>query len=72
MAELYSDSGVYVYPKDIRICHKKKSGTSVARHLLSVFYKNTELVAAGNLTRANGKIGLNKCILEAIVCKLFN
>ncbi|KAJ8300763.1 hypothetical protein KUTeg_022282 [Tegillarca granosa] len=54
MVELLPKSGVFVYPKDIKVASKKKSGCAIARHLMSVFYTNQELIDAGNVTGANG------------------
>lgn len=59
MIELMPNSGVFVYPKDIRLFGKKENGTAMARYLLSVFYTNEELVLRGNLMGTNGKDGLN-------------
>lgn len=45
MMELMPNSGVFVYPKDIRVSEsrKKESGTAMAGYLMSVFYTNEEL-----------------------------
>ena len=67
MVELMPGTGVYVYPATLRTVQKAESQTAKARHLLSVFYSNAELVEAGNLTGANGKPGLNQKIVTAIV-----
>ncbi|KAJ8317209.1 hypothetical protein KUTeg_005113 [Tegillarca granosa] len=67
MMELMPGSGIYVYPKDVRVLSKKNSGTGMARYLMSVFYTNEELVRRGNLTGANGKEGLDKSILKTII-----
>lgn len=67
MMELLPQRGIYVYPKDIRIAGKKESGTAMARFLMSIFYTNEELIERGNLMGKNGKRGLDKKIVDAIV-----
>nr|XP_034334778.1 uncharacterized protein LOC117691949 [Crassostrea gigas] len=67
MMELMPNSGVFVYPKDIRLSGKKESGTAMARYLMSVFYTNEELVLRGNLMGTNGKNGLNRQIVNTII-----
>lgn len=67
MMELMPQSGVYVYPRDIRSTSKKSSGTAMARHLMSIFYTNKELIDCGNLMGVNGKEGLNKEIVQTIL-----
>lgn len=54
MMDLMPNSGVFVYPKDIRVSGKKESETAMARYLMSVFYTNEELVLRGNLMGTNG------------------
>lgn len=39
----------------------------MARHLMSVFYTNKELIDRGNVMGVNGKEGLNKEIVKAII-----
>lgn len=72
MMELLPQRGIYVYPKDIRIAGKKESGTAMARFLMSIFYTNEELIERGNLMGKNGKRGLDKKIVDAIVGKTNN
>lgn len=67
MIELLPSSGIFVYPKHIREVEHKGSGKKIARYLLSCFYTSSELVAAGNLTGANFKKGLDPGIVETIV-----
>ena len=57
-------------PLDVQ---KVESQTEKARHLLSAFYLNAELIEAGNLTGANGKLGLYKKKLsrQLLVCYFF-
>jgi hypothetical protein len=69
MMELIPNSGVYVYPRDIRIAHNKGYGTAMARYLMSVFYTTQEMVERVNLMGENGKSGLDRKIVEAIVGK---
>lgn len=72
MMELMPNSGVFVYPKDIRVSGKKESGTAMARYLMSVFYTNEELVLRGNLMGTNGKDGLNRQIVNTIIGKFIH
>lgn len=72
MIELLPQGGIYVYPKYIRIAGKKESGTAMARFLMSIFYTNEELIERGNLMWKNGKRGLDKKIVDAIVGKTNN
>ena len=66
MIELMPGTNVYVYPKDVRVVGKMYGGCRKARYLLSAFYTNQELVAAGNITGVNGKSGLNQQVIKAI------
>lgn len=43
----------------------------MARHLMSVFYTNKELADPGNVMGVNGKEGLNKEIVKAIIGNVF-
>jgi hypothetical protein len=72
MVELMPNTGVYLYPRDLRIITKKNNGSTIARFLLSVFYTNAELVEAGNIHGANEKKGLDKQIIQAIIGKIFS
>lgn len=72
MMELLPQRGIYVYPIDIRIARKKESGTAMARFLMSIFYTNEEMVERGNLMGKNGKRGLDKKIVDAIIGKTNN
>lgn len=67
MIELLPSSGIFVYSKHIREVEHKGNGKRIARYLLSCFYTASELVAAGNLTGANFKKGLDPGIVETIV-----
>ncbi|XP_062567979.1 uncharacterized protein LOC134230232 [Saccostrea cucullata] len=67
MIELMPNSGVFVYPRDLRIASKKTNGTSIARFLMSVFYTSKELIERGNVMGVNGKHGLDKQITKAIL-----
>ncbi|XP_069108932.1 caldesmon-like isoform X2 [Argopecten irradians] len=67
MIELLPGTGVYVYPKHIKMAQKKIKGTQVARYLMSVFYTNSELVSLGNLSGVHGKEGMDPTIAGAIV-----
>lgn len=49
MMKLMPNSGVFVFPKDIRLAGKKGIGTAFAGYPMSVFYTNEELVTRGNL-----------------------
>lgn len=60
-------TGVFVYPRDIRSTSRKPSGTAMARHLVSVFYTNKELIDQGNVMGVNGKEELNKEIVNALI-----
>lgn len=60
-------TGVFVYPRDIRSTSRKSSGTAMARHLVSVFYTNKELIDQGNVMGVNGKEELNKEIVNALI-----
>lgn len=71
MMELMPNSGVYVYPRDIRTVSRKTNGTTIARHLMSVFYTTKELIERGNVNGVNGKVGLDKAVVKAIVGKKF-
>lgn len=72
MMDLMPNSGVFVYPKYIRVSGKKESETAMARYLMSVFYTNEELVLRGNLMGTNGKDGLNRQIVNTIIGKFIN
>lgn len=65
--ELMPYTGVFVYPRDIRSTSRKPSGTAMARHLVSVFYTNKELIDQGNVMGVNGKEELNKEIVNALI-----
>ncbi|XP_070199338.1 uncharacterized protein [Littorina saxatilis] len=66
MVELDPGSGVFCYPSNL-IEAKGKSGDAMPRYLISVFYTTNQLVEAGNLSGTNGKQGLDKRIVDAIV-----
>jgi hypothetical protein len=72
MVELMPNSGVYVYPRDLRIVTKKLNGSTIVRFLLSVLYTNAELVEAENVYGANEKRGLDKQVVKAIIGKIFS
>lgn len=69
--ELMPHTGVFLYPRDIRSTSKNPSGTAMVRHLMSVFYTNKELIDRGNVMGVNGKEGLNKEIVKAIIGNVF-
>lgn len=71
MMELMPHTGVFVYPRDIRSTSKMPSGTAMARHLMSVLYTNKELIDRGNVMGVNGKEGLNKEIVKAMIGNVF-
>lgn len=60
-------TGVFVYLRDIRSTSRKPSGTAMARHLVSVFYTNKELIDQGNVMGVNGKEEINKEIVNALI-----
>ncbi|KXJ08151.1 hypothetical protein AC249_AIPGENE23439 [Exaiptasia diaphana] len=57
---------VYVYQTSVEQASRRKTASSCAAYLLNVFYTTTELVGR-NLTGANGKIAIDKEILESII-----
>jgi hypothetical protein len=69
MTELMPNTGVFLYPKDLKVATKRESGGGIARYLLSSFFTNEELVEAGNLSGARDKKGLNKQIVQTIIGK---
>lgn len=64
-------TGVFVYRQDFKSTSKKPSigAGQQWRHLMSVFYTSKELIDRGNSMGVNGKEGLSKEIVKAIIGK---
>lgn len=64
-------TGVFVYRRDFKSTSKKPSigAGQQWRLLMSVFYTSKELIDRGNSMGVNGKEGLGKEIVKAIIGK---
>lgn len=64
-------TGVFVYRQDFKSTSKKPSigAGQQWRLLMSVFYTSKELIDRGNSMGVNGKEGLSKEIVKAIIGK---